>query len=226
MGLLSFEKYVTVFVVLPIPVLRGHDPHQTWSKTGAQATAMKTCESRSQKQVQHYRETMTFFEWLSLRRLNSRDQVGSACPRAWNGSLEMRRDCLGRWEVWHLQQVMMSVRWRKSLQSVVFLALCVGQVRWTIASGHIWRTLITVSARFIPVNVGPLLAGIGSFNRRLYFATVNEGCTPNRHDSTEVLVQYSLAQVQLTTQLYHTRVELYSNIPTGHSAAIPTWYCG
>jgi len=143
-GLLSFEKYVTVFVVLPIPVLRGHDPHQTWSKTGAQATAMKTCESRSQKQVQHYRETMTFFEWLSLRRMRGR----------------------------HLQQVMMSVRWRKSLQSVVFLALCVGQVRWTIASGHIWRTLITVSARFIPVNVGPLLAGIGSFNRRLYFATV------------------------------------------------------
>ena len=60
----------------------------------------------------------------------------------------------------------------------------------------------------------------------VYFATVKEGCTPNRHDSTEALVQYSLAQVQLTTQRYHTRVELYSNIPTGHSTAIPTWYCG
>ena len=140
---------------------------------------------------------------------------------AWNAAR-----LLGEMRGRHLQQVMMSVRWRKSLQSVVFLALCVGQVRWTIASGHIWRTLITVSARFIPVNVGPLLAGIGSFNRRLYFATVKEGCTPNRHDSTEALVQYSLAQVQLTTQRYHTRVELYSNIPTGHSTAIPTWYCG
>ena len=119
------KNYVTLFVVLTIPVLQGHDPHQTWTKTGPQATAMKTCESRSQKQVQHYRETRSSSDGDLSDAWTLEIRSGRHAHALGNGSLEMRRDCLAKWEVWHLQQVMMSLRWRKSLQSVGFLALYV-----------------------------------------------------------------------------------------------------
>ena len=146
-----WKKNITLFVVLTIPVLQGHDPHQAWKKKlGHRPRPWRHAirASKSKSSIIGRRGLLR----MAISLAPELPGLGRVDIHALeNGSVEMRRDCLAKWEMWHLQQGMMSVRWRKSLQSVGFLALHVEKARWRIASGHIWLSLITACARFIPV---------------------------------------------------------------------------
>ena len=78
----------------------------TPSKIGAQVTAINTCKSRVQAQVRQYAEPMpspssSLHGTFSLEIRSGRHVWTVALA---NGSLDMWRDFLARWDVWYLQQ--------------------------------------------------------------------------------------------------------------------------
>ena len=128
--LLSFLKDSTVFAVLPIPVLQGHDPHK--NSTGPGAQEGQNWGTRHGHEDMRVAPANSKSSIIGRRRLLQM-AISTAPELPGSGRVDLSTrlemaplkcgEIASRDEVWHQQQGMMSVWCRKTLQSVGFRAL-------------------------------------------------------------------------------------------------------